>query len=267
MVDAVKVIYPEDRRQKIIDLIKSSGGRMSIKELARHVRVSQSALYKDLAVLENRRSIKKSYGRLEFIDSEEKKHNFFLNLQKNAAQKKAIGKLAATLAEDNDTIFVDGSSTTFYFCEALKKRNLKNITLITNSIFVPGQMVMEDSTELICVGGRVTKSIGTSDGDIWELLVKNNFYANKFFFSCYSMSTEAGVLDPVQSDSSMKAVFALKSQKNICLVDSSKFSLYSTYNWIGMDSINMIITDSGLSKEVEKKLISRGVELMIAGKR
>jgi len=260
-----EVMHPEDRRQKIIDLIKNSSGRVSVKELAQNTGVSQSALYKDLTILENKRIIKKSYGKLEFSESDEKNHSFFLNLQKNAKQKKTIGKLAAEMVEDNDTIFVDGSSTTFYFCEELKKRNLKNITLMTNSIFIPREMIMETNIELICVGGRVTKPIGTSNGDIWELLVKNNFYANKFFFSCFSISTEVGVLDPVQNDSSMKAVFALKSQKIICLVDSSKFYLLSTFNWIGLDKIDLIISDSGLSSEIADKLISKGVKLLIAG--
>ncbi len=84
-------------------------------------------------------------------------------------------------------------------------------------------MITAENINTICVGGMVNKLIGTSDGDIWETLVKDNFYANKFFFSCYSMSCEIGCLDPVQTDASMKAMFALKSQKNICLVDSTSF--------------------------------------------
>jgi DeoR/GlpR family transcriptional regulator of sugar metabolism len=78
------------------------------------------------------------------------------------------------------------------------------------------------------------------------------------------MSTEVGVLDPVQNDSSMKSVFALKSQKKICLVDSTKFSLYSTFNWIGLESIDLIISDSGLSMEIADKIKAKDVELLIA---
>ena len=259
-----QIVFPEDRRNKIIDLIKNSNGRMSIKELSRHIEVSQSALYKDLNILENQRLIKKSYGKLELNESEEKHHNFFLNMQKNSSKKKAIGKLAASMMSDNETIFIDGSSTTFYFCEELKKRNLKSITLITNSIFIPREMIMEDKINLILVGGTVNKFIGTTDGDIWEQLVKDNFFANKFFFSCYSMSDEVGVLDPVQTDASMKAMFALKSRQNICLVDSTKFHLYSTFNWIGLDKIDMIISDTGLEKDIRENLINKGIELKIA---
>lgn len=256
--------FPEDRRNRIVELIKKNNGRMSVKDLSGKFNVSQSALYKDLSILENQGLVIKSYGKLALNEFEERKHNFFHNLQKNARQKKVIGKYAALKVTDNDTIFVDGSSTTFFFCEALKRRNLKNITIITNSIFIPRELIMEDNINIITVGGIVNKFIGTSDGDNWEMLVKNTFCANKFFFSCYSISTEVGVLDPIQNDASMKAVFALKSQKNICLVDSSKFHLYSTFNWIGLDKIDVIITDSWLDREVADKLRTIGINLIIA---
>jgi DeoR/GlpR family transcriptional regulator of sugar metabolism len=255
---------PQERRNRLIDLIKEKSGKVSMKDIADKIEISQSALYKDINILENQRLIRKNYGMLELIQSEEKNHNFFLNMQKNARAKKAIAKKAVTLVKDDDTIFVDGSSTTFYFCEELKKCSLRNITLITNSVFVPREMLMAEDINIICVGGMVNKLIGTSDGDIWETLVKDNFYANKFFFSCFSMSYEVGVLDPVQTDASMKAMFALKSQKNICLVDSSKFLLRSTFNWIGLDKIDTIISDSGLDSNICGQLKTRGVDLMLS---
>jgi DeoR/GlpR family transcriptional regulator of sugar metabolism len=255
---------PQERRNRLIDLIKEKSGKVSMKDIADKIEISQSALYKDINILENQRLVRKNYGMLELIQSEEKNHNFFLNMQKNARAKKAIAKKAVTLVKDDDTIFVDGSSTTFYFCEELKKYPHKNITLITNSVFVPREMLMAEDINIICVGGMVNKLIGTSDGDIWETLVKDNFYANKFFFSCFSMSYEVGVLDPVQTDARMKAMFALKSQKNICLVDSSKFLLRSTFNWIGLDKIDTIISDSGLDSNTCEQLKARGVDLMLS---
>lgn len=255
---------PQERRDKLISLIRENSGKVSMKDAAGKLKISQSALYKDVNILENQRLIRKNYGTLELVESEEKQHNFFLNMQKNAGQKKAIAKKAASLVVDNDTIFVDGSSTTFYFCEELKKCSLKNITIITNSVFIPREMIMVENINTICVGGVLNKLIGTSDGDIWETLVKENFYANKFFFSCYSMPCEVGCLDPIQTDASMKAAFAMQSQKNICLVDSSKFLLYGTFNWIGLDKIDVIISDKGLSPDIAGKLKSGGAELLIA---
>ena len=78
------------------------------------------------------------------------------------------------------------------------------------------------------------------------------------------MPCEVGCLDPVQTDASMKAAFALKSQKNICLVDSSKFLLYGTFNWIGLDKIDTIISDKGLDPDIAEKLKSSVAEVLLA---
>ena len=256
-------MHPQERRNKLIELIRGNNGKMALKEVTDKIAISQSALYKDINILENQRLIRKNYGILELVQSEEKQHNFYLNMQKNAVQKKAIAKKAVSLVVDNDTIFVDGSSTTFYFCEELKKCHLRNITLITNSIFVQREMITAENINTICVGGTLNKLIGTSDGDIWETLVKDNFYASKFFFSCYSMPCEVGCLDPIQNDASMKAMFALKSRERICLVDSSKFLLYGTFNWIGLDRIDIIVSDKGLEPHIAEKLKSSGTELLL----
>src|SRR5665647_323698 len=116
---------PHERRNKLIELIRENNGKIALKEVAGKIEISQSALYKDINILENQRLVRKNYGTLELVQSEEKQHNFYLNMQKNAVQKKAIAKKAVSLVIDNDTIFVDGSSTTFYFCEELKKCHLK----------------------------------------------------------------------------------------------------------------------------------------------
>jgi len=255
---------PEERRKKILDFVRKSKNKVTVKGLSLELGIPQSLAYKDIGILESQRLLKKKYGSINIFESEKKQHNFFLRLQKNEKQKKAIAKKAVSIVCDGDTIFLDGSTTVYYFFEELKRANLQNITLITNSIFIPQEMILQDNIDLICVGGVLNKYLGTSDGDTWEMLVKNNIYANKFFFSCFAMSTEIGVLDPIQVDASMKSVFSLRSQEKICLLDSSKFFLYSANNWIGLDEIDLIISDSGLNEDIKEKLSLKDVKVLIA---
>lgn len=258
---------PKQRRQKIIDLLNGNEGKLSLKELSKHFNVSQSALYKDLEVMQRQRLIKKVYGGLELMDIETKKHDFYNSLQVNSKQKVIIGKEAAKLIKDNETIFVDGSSTTFYFCEELKKTDLRNITIITNSIFIPQEFLLEDNFNVICTGGMLNKDIGTFGGDLWETIVTNNLNSSKFFFSSYGISLENGALDPfIPADSSMKKAFAAKSSKNICLADSSKFNINGTISWIGFDYIDTFITDTLIEESTLKKLKEKNIQVIVAGK-
>lgn len=257
---------PQHRRQKIIDLLKENEGKLSLKELGKHFNISKSALYKDLEVMEKQRLIKKVYGGLELMGIETKKHDFYTSLQINSKQKILIAKEAAKLVKDNETIFIDGSSTSFYFCDELKKVDLKNITIITNSLFIPQEILIEDNFNVICTGGILNKDIGTFGGDLWENIMVNNLNSSKFFFSSYGVSLEIGALDPfIPGDTSMKKVFAAKSSKNICLADSSKFKINGTINWIGFDNIDILITDMFIEEKNLKKLKEKNIQIIVAG--
>jgi len=257
---------PKERRQKILDLLNENEGKLSLKDLGSYFDISQSALYKDLDVMEKQRLIKKTYGGFELTDIEAKKHDFYTSLQVNSRQKIAIAKKAANLVKNNETIFVDGSSTSFYFCDELKKADLKNITIVTNSLFIPQEFLVEENFNVICTGGMLNKEIGTFGGDLWENIMLNNLNAGKFFFSSYGISLEIGALDPfIPGDTSMKKAFAAKSSKNVCLADSGKFKINGTINWIGFENIDILITDNLIEEDFVKKLEEKNIDVIIAG--
>lgn len=256
---------PGERREKILTLLHDNEGKLELKELSRHFDISQSALYKDLDILQQQRYIKKVYGGIELIDIDRQRHNFYRSLQTNSKQKIMIAKEAAKFVNDNETIFIDGSSTTFYLCEELKKQNLKNIVIVTNSIFVPTEFILHENFNVICTGGMLNKDVGTYGGDLWENIIKNNLHANKFFFSSYGISIEIGALDPfIPGDTSVKKVFAANALKKICLADSSKFLVKGTINWLPLDEINVLISDSLIKEDVLSVLKSKNVKLILA---
>ena len=50
---------PQDRREKILTLLKNNNGKLQLKELSKYFNVSQSSLYKDIDILEKQRFVKK----------------------------------------------------------------------------------------------------------------------------------------------------------------------------------------------------------------
>lgn len=55
------------------------------------------------------------------------------------------------------------------------------------------------------------------------------------------------------------------SAKTIALVDHTKFDSSSISSYASIDDINLVISDSGLSKNVQEIYEKAGVDLMIAG--
>jgi DeoR/GlpR family transcriptional regulator of sugar metabolism len=256
---------PQDRREKTLKLLHNNDGKLSLKELSGHFSISQSALYKDLGVLEKQRYIKKVYGGIELIDVNMQQHNYYRSLQVNVRLKTAIAREAARLVSSNETIFIDGSSTTFYLCEELKRQNYKNITIITNSIFIPHEFILHENFNVICTGGMLNKEIGVYCGDLWENILTNNFHANKFFFSTFGISADIGVLDSfVPGEISMKKIFSKNSSKNICLADSSKLMIKGSINWISFEDIDVLISDNLINENVLNTLKTKKTKLLLA---
>ncbi len=254
-----------ERKNKIITLLNENEGKISFKKLASIIPISKSSLYKDLSILENQRLIKKYYGFIELVDLDKQQTNFNMRLQKNSEKKKAIAKAAVKLVNNEDTIFLDGSTTVFYFSEELKKTSLKNITIITNSVNIPNEFLLNDNFNVINSGGVLNKDLSTYGGFIWEQIVKENFYANKFFFSSSGISLDIGILDDYnQSEVNMKKAFSTKAAKKICLIDSEKFTIKGASNWIGFDDIDILITDEEINDKVLSELKRKKIEFIIA---
>ena len=51
---------PQDRRNKLVELIRGNNGKIALKEVAGKIEISQSALYKDINILEEKSPTEKS---------------------------------------------------------------------------------------------------------------------------------------------------------------------------------------------------------------
>jgi DeoR/GlpR family transcriptional regulator of sugar metabolism len=252
----------KERRSQILKLLEETD-TLSVKDLAREFKVSAPTLYKDLDTLEQERLIVKSYGGIQLLKDDKYRHDFFHQLEVEKESKEAIASRAVELIRDGETIFLDASTTTYYLCKELKKSRLRNITLVTNSAFIPTELIMHDQFRIICIGGVLDRASAEFVGPHPELYLEN-IHAKTFFFSVRSMSPEKGVLDHYNpNDIRIKSMFFENADRGVCLVDSTKFFKTGTVNWVGYDRLKTIITDRNVLPEVMTRLEDNGVEVLV----
>ncbi len=253
----------EDRRKKILLLIKEEK-TISVSKLAALLRVSTSVLYKDIDLLEKQKYIKKFYGGVKILDEEKTEHAFYRRLKQNITSKKNIANKALKMIEEGDILFMDASTTCFYLCEEIKKSHFSKLTIITNSLFIPLEFIVNNKIKIISLGGILNTEIGSFSG-----IIANNFYTNmhadKFFMSPYALSEDIGVMDPyIPEDVKIKELFLKNSGSTICLADSTKFKKRGEINWTSLDKINIIITDSMVDHKIIDKLRNKRIKTVIA---
>ena len=140
-------MYQKERMDEIYDILKKNG-YVTVKYLVQQLGYSNATVNRDLNVMENQKRIRRSYGGVEL--SEAKSVPLIFRYHKMKSIKNKMGKAAADLIADGDTVFIDGSTTTE--CIGRYLTDKKELTVITNNAALV-LYLSEYPIRVICLGG------------------------------------------------------------------------------------------------------------------
>lgn len=204
------------RHNEIMRLL-SDHKELTVKELCAQLYYSPATIRRDLAELEEKGLLKRSFGGAVLSDNFTDQFPLEIRAAQNLAQKKRICAKAAQLVESGDTIFIAGSTTTFFLAEYL--RQIPNITVITNSPHMNIRL-SEAHVKNLCAGGEMLPNSTVLVGSETERFIRG-IRAAKFFFSARGYAN--GVIsDSSKSERDIKIAMLEQSQKSYFLYDRSK---------------------------------------------
>lgn len=250
-------MIPEDRKKAILDLLNEKG-YLSVEELAKAVYVSIPTIRRDLSALEKEGSIKRTHG------GASPNHSFSvwpfaLRNKVNLDKKRYIGKLAAELVEDGDSIFIDSSTTCLYLVKALEKK--RNLNVMTNSIPIAQTLAEYNGINVECPGGRYyanSASFFNSEMDS-HILQRSAGYC---FMTCSGFDLQHGFTGFSNIDIPTKRAFHQQAKKTVMLMDSSKIGKACYYHVLTLDEIDILVTDRELPEEYRVVCEEKGIEVI-----
>ena len=124
-------MYQSERMDEILKILKKYH-YVTVDYLVEQIRYSPASIRRDLTMLEKKGLVKRSYGGVEIKSDTSIPFIFRQHSMKLA--KNSIAGRAAELVRDNDTVFIDGSTSAQYLGHFLV--NKKNITVITNNMLL-----------------------------------------------------------------------------------------------------------------------------------
>jgi len=253
-------MFSEERQIKISVLLKEKSS-IKVSELSNIFNVSESTIRRDLREMEEKGLLTRTHGgavntektnfELSFKEKEDKKH----------AEKLYIGKIAAALIEDGDTIILDSGTTTLQIARYIKA---KNITVITNSIDIASELSVRKDIELIVTGGALRVTTRAMVGPITEGVLKS-FKVDKAFIGANGISIEEGITTPNIMEAYIKKEMMKAASKVILAADSSKFNQVSFSVICPARAVDLIITSSDLNEDVIEQYKEIGVEIIKKG--
>jgi len=181
------------------------------------------------------------------------------NLTVNIKEKRAIGKIAASMIDDNDSIIIDGGSTTVHMTQHIQAENLM---VLTTSIPIMNSLLGRPKIRILIAGGEVFQEQALVL-DPYSHGIVNKFSATKLFIGAQAI-TPRGLMqtDPLLVQNEQQLIE--RADKVILLADSSKFEAKASLSVCGLERIDVVVTDRGLSDEARKMLVDNDIEIVIA---
>lgn len=181
------------------------------------------------------------------------------NLELNLAKKIAIGQKAASMIEDNDSIIIDGGSTTVHMTQHIEAANLM---VLTTSIPIMTSLLGRPKLRILIAGGEVFQEQALVL-DPYSHGIVNKFSATKLFIGAQAV-TMRGLMqtDPLLVQNEQQLIS--RAEKVIVLADSSKFEAKASLSVCGLEAIDTVVTDSSLSENARKMLIDYDIEIVFS---
>ncbi|GFE95922.1 MULTISPECIES: DeoR/GlpR family DNA-binding transcription regulator [unclassified Gluconobacter] len=247
------------RRQNILDYVRDRGGAQ-IDELAGRFVTSRMTIHRDLQVLSERGVLRRVHGGVTTPPKAFSEGSISQRSHRAMEAKQAIAAVAAGLVEEGEIIALDDSTTSRVLAERLT--DSASLTVVTNSMGTANLFTSKPNVNLLLLGGRYNMDFDAFFGTLCEQAAAS-LRVNTLFLSVAAIR---GMTAYHQEQDIIKAKQALMniSDRKILLVDSTKFGVITLNRFSDLTEFDVVITDSGLEKDLEDTLRNAGINLKIA---
>jgi len=254
----IKTSLSEERRSRVLEMIRQRGFA-SLPVLAEELAVSESTVRRDLDFLEESGVAQRTHGGVFYTGPSPKLAHFDQRQALNWDKKRQIAAAASRLIDDNDTILLDGGSTTYELAQLLVGRPLQ---VVTNSLPVANLFTSSENADLVFIGGYIHAKTGVSIGP----------YANQMLAGLNvrrAVLSVAGINERGTFNSNLLLVeteqaMIASAEQLIVVADSTKFGHTSLAQMCPLEEIDVLVTDSELGTEWKDRLEAAGVKLVVA---
>ena len=224
-------MFTEERHKYILDLLDRNG-KIFVKDLS-----------KDLKVLEKKNLLRRTYGGAINIDNTAINIKSFNNrISENIDLKNIIVQKAFNELDDNDTIFLDSSTTSFMIAKLIVENN-KQLTIITNMFEIASLITPNIITKFIFIGGDYNSYVGGSIGS-HAIEQINNYRCNKAFLGCTGIDLRDGTISTsLSEDAATKKAITNISDKLFLVTLNEKFKKNGSFKFSNLFDFYGIITE------------------------
>lgn len=252
---------PTPERQKQILSMLSKQGRLSVSEIVEQFSISEATARRDLETLASQGKAQRVHGGVIAAEQAPPELPILEREGEQVDEKSSIGRAAAELIADGETVFLGSGTTVLEAAKHLRDR--KNLTVITNSLPVLNALAGIKDITVVSLGGQLRESELSFIGHITEQALAE-LHVDKVIMGTRGISLEHGLTNDYLPETLTDRAILKIGRTVIIVADHTKINRVATALLASLKTMHVFVTDSNAEKKFLQSLKKLGIEIVIA---
>lgn len=239
------------RQQQMLEHLTREG-EQRIADLKQTYQVTEMTIRRDLEKLEETGAIRRTFGGAIFVGKD-------IALQERASilteEKARIGRYAADLIAEGDSVFIDGGTTTQQVAKYLPSG--MNITVVTNALNVAAELSGKQ-IPVIVTGGMLLEATNSLVGPIAAQSLASMAF-DRIFLGATGFNIEHGFSNSNIYEAEIKQTAIRQASETNILLDHSKFGAKMLVSFASLSDVGRIVTDQLPDESFQRACEEEGV--------
>jgi DeoR family transcriptional regulator, aga operon transcriptional repressor len=265
--DSTEGLQGREKQQQRINSILSSlqeTGSVVVDDLAEQLGVSVVTIRRDLDLLEQQGMLRRTHGgavSIEplFYEPFKKDRSFQAQVEKQANEKRRIGRAAAALITQGETIAITPGTTTAEIIRGLPLNS--KITVVTNTANIAMELSKRKDINVFVTGGHLHGEWFSLVGPT-AIRSLENMLIHTMFIGADGIDPEWGVSCFNSDEAELNSTMVRHSRRHIAVVDHTKLNVVANWRICDIGVLRTLITDTGATDELIAPYQKLGIEVL-----
>lgn len=252
-------MFTSERQEAILQQLHTKG-KVRVRSLSDEFRVTEDCIRKDLKTLEKAGKLKRTYGGAILSRDYPLDRDVIDRRSVNIKEKNIIAQKAYKLIKDNETVFLDISTSNIRLAELLAGSG-RRLVVVSNMIDILQILAASPTVTAVGTGGIMYRTVNGFMGAAAIEVIKHYSFDRAFVGSCGVDLTDLSITTFGVEDGLTKKAAIESSRHTYVVMEREKFYFNDSYKFAHFDDIDGIITDEAPDPAAMSALESAGVQL------
>jgi DeoR family fructose operon transcriptional repressor len=252
--------FKEERWRDILSIL-AEHGRIRVGRLAERLGVSEATVRRDLESMQAQGLLQRTHGGAMLPLPTAFEVSFDESQTRALAEKSAIGRCAAALVQEGESIIIESGTTTLEMAKYLS--DFRRLTVLTNSLAISKVLSDYEGIEVHVLGGSLRRQSASLVGP-WVLEILRTVRVDTAFLGANGLSAEFGISAPNIFTAETRKAMMGAARRRIALADHSKLGVESLYRVAPISSLDVLVTDADASEAQVAEFHSAGIDVVTA---